>query len=306
MKTQTTLQGKSDITTKNWILRNAPLSIRPYILLARLDRPIGIWLLLLPGLWSIWLAAERFEPKALWISLLFLIGAITMRAAGCVINDIWDRDLDKQVERTRIRPLASGQVIIRHAVIYLLGLLIIGLAILLQMNTLTIILGICALPLIIAYPLMKRITWWPQAFLGLTFNAGALMGWAAMEGSVGLSALLLYIGGIFWTLGYDTIYAHQDIEDDIMAGIKSTARKFGNFSKYWVVGFYTLATLCIATAAALVNIWGCVLLLPMALHFYWQISEWKLADAASSLCIFKSNRDCGLLILVVIVLLSLI
>ena len=215
--------------------------MQPYALLMRLDRPIGWWLLLLPGWWAIVLASGgvmNMNIKSWALMAAFLIGAVVMRGAGCVVNDIWDRDLDKMVERTRERPLASGAVSVKQAAAFLSLLLMIGAAILLSMNMLTIMLGLLSLPLIALYPAMKRITYWPQLFLGLTFNFGALMGWAAVTGELSAAPLFLYLGGIFWTIGYDTIYAHQDKEDDALAGIKSTALKFGNRSKLWVSGFY--------------------------------------------------------------------
>jgi len=182
-------------------------SIIPYIKLIRFDKPVGILLLLFPALWAIWLAGEK---NNFVISIFFIIGAIAMRGAGCAINDIIDRDFDKQVERTKTRPLASGEINIFQAIIFIIALLFISLIIALQMNNLVLVLAASSLVLVVAYPFMKRITWFPQAFLGLTFNWGVLMGWAAVTGSLNFATLTLYIGSIFWTLGYDTIYAHQD------------------------------------------------------------------------------------------------
>ena len=202
------------------------------------------------------LASGGFFGMSLYAWLVFIlfgIGAIVMRAAGCVINDLWDRDLDKKVERTKERPLAAGTVNAKQAMSFLAGLLTAGLLILLSMNRLTVILGIMTIPLIIAYPLMKRLTWWPQAFLGITFNFGALMGYSAISGSIGISSLLLYLGGICWTLGYDTVYAHQDKEDDALAGIKSTALLFGSESGKWVKRFYELTTLLLVFAVLLTS-----------------------------------------------------
>ena len=219
-----------------------------------------------------------------------------------MVNDLWDRDLDKMVERTKNRPLASGAVSIRKGVVFLATLLLIGLAILLQFNVTTIILGVITIPLIMSYPLMKRITWWPQAFLGLTFNFGALMGYSAITGEVSASALLLYLGGIFWTLGYDTIYAHQDKEDDIMAGIKSTALKFGENSKTWVGGFYALSIASILGAHITTGntYTTSILVLIPTLHFAWQLRAWNPNNQSSSLSIFKSNQIAGLLILLML------
>ncbi|HQX26334.1 MAG TPA: 4-hydroxybenzoate octaprenyltransferase [Alphaproteobacteria bacterium] len=284
----------TDIKREGWIEKILPPVLRPYAALARLDRPIGIWLLLLPGWWAILLASNkptRMDGEVWEFLVLFGIGAVVMRAAGCVVNDLWDRDLDRKVARTSLRPLASGEVTVRQAAVFLALLLCIGLVILLQFNALTIFLGVLSLPLIAIYPLMKRFTWWPQLFLGFTFNFGALMGWSAVTGSVDLPALLLYSGGIFWTLGYDTIYAHQDKEDDALAGIKSTALLFGEKSRGYVAAFFCIA--CILLFAACQSLF----LIPAALHLAWQLYAWKPDDAESSLRIFKSNRDFGILVL---------
>jgi 4-hydroxybenzoate polyprenyltransferase len=293
--------SKSDIVPGSRLLLVLPPLLRPYAVLARLDRPIGIWLLLLPGWWAVMLASGGvFHMNVVdWeIFWLFALGALVMRAAGCVVNDLWDSKLDRQVERTKIRPLASGAVSVKQAGIFLGILLFLGLLILLQMNFITILLGFLSLPLIVLYPLMKRWTWWPQAFLGLTFNFGALMGWSAVTGVVELPALLLYVGGIFWTLGYDTIYAHQDKEDDLLAGVRSTALKFGVKSREYVAMFYALAMLFFLGAgwSATHSIFTVLFLLPAAWHFYHQIKTWNMADPASALLEFKSNRNAGLLI----------
>lgn len=289
--------SKSDIRDNSVIMRMIPARFKAYALLARADRPIGVWLLALPGLWAIWLSADGFSVKALWLSVLFLVGAVVMRSAGCVINDIWDRDLDRKVERTQGRPLAAKDLSVRQAAGFLAILLSIGLLILAQMNHVTVVLGFLSLPLIIAYPLMKRVTFWPQAFLGLTFNFGVLMGWAAMTETLEASTFLLYLGGICWTLAYDTIYAHQDIEDDMMAGVKSTALKFGDSSKKWVSGFYVAAFVFILLAFAMQSVWAVIALLPVAWHMTHQILHWNPDDAYSALMTFKSNRNCGYLIL---------
>ncbi len=279
--------------------------MRPYAYLMRLDRPIGIWLLLLPGFWSIALASggiSNFGSHEYRIIALFILGAVIMRGAGCVVNDLWDRNLDKMVERTKNRPLASGSVSTRKGIVFLATLLLIGFIILLQFNITTIILGVITIPLIMSYPLMKRFTWWPQAFLGLTFNFGALMGYSAITGGVSTPALLLYLGGIFWTLGYDTIYAHQDKEDDIMAGIKSTALKFGENSKIWVGGFYALSITSILGAYIITGntYTTSILVLIPALHFAWQLRAWNPNNQSNSLSIFKSNQITGLLILLML------
>ena len=285
-----------------WIETYLPESLRPYAYLIRIDRPIGIWLLLLPGLWGILLAGDgliHMTARDYYYIILFSIGAVIMRGAGCVINDLWDRDLDKMVERTKNRPLANGTLSPMNAIAFLIILLFMGLTILLQFNATTRILGCMTLPLIAIYPLMKRITWWPQVFLGLTFNFGALMGWSAVAGEVEIPALLLYGGGIFWTLGYDTIYAHQDKEDDALARIKSTALKFGRHSKIWVSIFYTASILLIFTATVIENTISSELLVFMlpALHLTWQIRRWEITEPESALSVFKSNLIYGLLIL---------
>lgn len=279
-----------------------PLKARPYLYLLRLDRPVGIWLLLLPSLWSIALSTggiANFTLDTIRILVLFSIGAIVMRGAGCVINDLWDRDLDKLVERTKNRPLASGVITPKQGYAFLATLLLIGFIILLQFNYTTILLGFVTIPLIATYPLMKRITWWPQAFLGLTFNFGALMGWSAVSGTISITAIALYIGGIFWTIAYDTIYAHQDKEDDAMAGIKSTARLFGKNSKIWISLFLVITLFCFGYALLIAKSFSLALLLMIlpALHAAWQIKSWNPNDNQSSLSIFKSNIGFAFLIL---------
>jgi 4-hydroxybenzoate polyprenyltransferase len=282
------------------LVERLPAAARPYALLMRLDRPIGWWLLLLPGWWAIALAAGGITGFTGWdyyLLFLFWLGAVVMRGAGCVINDLWDRDLDAKVERTKQRPLASGAVKIWQAAAFLFCLLFLGLIILLQTSALTIWTGVAAMAFVVAYPYMKRITWWPQAFLGLTFNFGVPMGWAAVTGSFSGPMLLLYIGAFFWTLGYDTIYAHQDKADDQRVGIKSTALLFGERSKKWVGGFYAVSWTLIALAAFWhgAGVLGLGLLLLPGLHLLLQVLLWKPDDPASSLRWFKSNRDCGLL-----------
>jgi 4-hydroxybenzoate polyprenyltransferase len=293
----------TDIKRLTRLERILPAHMRPYLYLLRLDRPVGIWLLLLPSLWGISLASgglANFNIQTLYVIALFIIGAITMRGAGCVINDLWDRDLDKLVERTKNRPLASGALSVKQGILFLATLLLIGFVILLQFNTTTIILGIITLPLITTYPLMKRITWWPQLFLGLTFNFGALMGWSAITGHIDTPAILMYIGGLFWTIAYDTIYAHQDKEDDAMAGIKSTARLFSTNSKKWVSGFF-IAALILFTATLMTNgITPYIALIGLpAAHATLQMRNWDTNDNESSLKTFKSNVIFGLCVLIV-------
>lgn len=285
------------------LVSRLPRAAQPYALLMRLDRPIGWWLLLLPGWWAIMLGGGGVRGQdwyGWYLMVLFFIGAIVMRGAGCIVNDLWDRDLDAQVERTRLRPLASGVVKPWQAVVFLSFLLFFGLLLLVQMPATTIWLGILSLIFIVAYPYMKRITWWPQAFLGITFNFGVLMGWAAVNGgALEFSTLLMYVAAFFWTLGYDTIYAHQDKVDDQMVGIKSTALLFGERSKKWVGMFYVAAWSLLALSAFVsgASVLSLGLLVLPGLHLLLQVLLWKPDDPNSSLRWFKSNRDCGLLIL---------
>ncbi|MCB1563453.1 MAG: 4-hydroxybenzoate octaprenyltransferase [Alphaproteobacteria bacterium] len=292
----------TDIKTNNRLIASLPESWRAYAYLARLDRPVGVWLLLLPGWCAIALASGGFWGMGAhgWgVFALFGAGALIMRSAGCVINDLWDRDLDQKVERTRARPLAAGDLSFREGLVFLLALLMAGFIILMQMNAVTIALGFASLPLIVLYPLMKRWTWWPQAFLGLVFNFSALMGWSAVTASLAAPAIFLYIGCFFWTLGYDTIYAHQDKEDDALAGIRSTALKFGSRSKIWVSGFYGTAWLCIVLSGLTSSAGGAFYLglVAAAGHLIWQLRRWNIDDQTGTLRIFKSNRDFGLFIL---------
>ena len=287
----------TDIEKGGWI-EQMPSAVRPYLYLSRLDRPVGVWLLLLPGVWSIGLSSGLSGVAAI---CLFVVGATVMRAAGCVINDMWDRDLDAQVERTRARPLASGVLGLKQAALFLFALLLCGLIVLLQFNWLTIMLGFCSLPLVIAYPFMKRITYWPQLFLGFTFNFGALMGWSAMSGALSYSAVLLYFGGILWTIGYDTIYAHQDKEDDVLIGVRSTALKFGEKSRVFVGGLYAGCALSFASALYLYSLSVVLFFISLAVMIFalfWQMMRWDMDDQQSSLKAFKSNRDFGLILVV--------
>jgi len=283
------------------IIRKLPQAIQPYALLARWDRPIGTWLLLLPCWWSLCLAVPVPSPS---LMLLFALGALVMRGAGCTINDILDRDLDAQVERTRDRPLPSGAVSLWQAWLFLILQLLIGLVVLLTLPPLAIGLGVGSLLLVGSYPLMKRVTWWPQLVLGLTFNWGALMGWAAATGRLEPAAFWLYAAAIAWTIFYDTIYAHQDKQDDALIGVKSTARLFGSRSRPILAGFAILALLgfvLVGWAAALG--WGYYMgLVVAALHLTWQLLTWRMDDPADCLQKFRSNRNFGLIILVAILL----
>ena len=286
--------------TGNWVDTRAPIWSRPYLRLARLDRPIGSWLLLLPCWWSAALASAlaRDVSRLPMIIVLFLVGAFVMRGAGCTWNDITDRDLDAKVERTQSRPIPAGQVGVPQAILFLAAQALIGLAVLLQFNRFAIATGIASLAIVAVYPFMKRITWWPQVVLGLAFSWGALMGSAVILGEIGAPAIFLYAGSIAWVIGYDTIYAHQDAEDDALIGVKSTARLFGAQTHRALVVFYSLAVILIGVALALsaTGVWGWIGLAAFAVHLGWQIARLKIDDPALCLRVFKSNRDAGLIL----------
>ncbi len=287
--------------TGNWVDTRAPSWSRPYLRLSRFDRPIGSWLLLMPCWWSAALAAgvSRDIGKLPVAVVLFFIGAFVMRGAGCTWNDITDRDLDAMVERTRSRPIPAGQVSVPQAFAFLVLQALIGLLVLLQFNRFAIMTGIASLIIVAVYPFMKRITWWPQVVLGLAFSWGALMGFSVILGRIDLTALALYAGSIAWVIGYDTIYAHQDAEDDALIGIKSTARLFGARTHRALVLFYALAVTLIGAALLLAGVrWPAWLgLAAFAAHLVWQIRRLDISDPALCLRIFKSNRDAGLLLL---------
>jgi len=288
-----------DAVRGHWADRALPATWRPYARLARLERPIGWWLLLLPCWWSSAMAsaAAHLAPN-LWHLVLFLVGAVVMRGAGCTYNDIVDRDLDAQVERTRTRPIPAGQVSVRQAKIFLAAQALVGLLVLVQFNAFTIVLGVASLAIVAIYPFLKRVTDWPQLGLGLAFSWGALIGWSAIFGSLALPPLLLYVGAILWTIAYDTIYAHQDKEDDALIGVRSTARLFGDRTVEAVRGFYA-AAMVLFTAAfifAHVGILAFVGLLAGAIHLVWQTRRLDIADPDNCLMLFRSNRDFGLIL----------
>jgi 4-hydroxybenzoate polyprenyltransferase len=288
-----------DAGPDNWVDRFAPTRLRPWLKLGRLDRPAGAWLLLLPGWQGIALAdAMARRPPSLDLMLLFLVGAFVMRAAGCAFNDIVDKDFDRQVARTAARPIAAGQISRKGALGFVVGCCLVGLVILTRMNLFSIGLGAASLVLVAIYPFMKRITWWPQAWLGLTFNWGALLGFAAVEGRLGPPCLLLYLGGVFWTLGYDTIYALQDIEDDALVGVKSSARRLGGRVRVGVTIFYGLAA-ALALASVLTAGLGALSLIAVGLyagHLFWQAGRVRAEDGALALRLFKSNRWAGFIL----------
>ncbi len=286
--------------TGNWVDTRAPSWSRPYLRLSRLDRPIGSWLLLMPCWWSAALAAGiSGHVRSLPLTVaLFFIGAFVMRGAGCTWNDITDRDLDARVERTRSRPIPAGQVSVAQAFAFLVAQALVGLAVLLQFNPFAIFTGIASLLIVAIYPFMKRITWWPQVVLGLAFSWGALMGFAAEFAHIGAVALILYAGSIAWVIGYDTIYAHQDAEDDALIGIKSTALLFGERTKPALAVFYGLAVVLIGLALWLAAAhWPAWIgLAAFAAHLAWQIGRLEIGNSPLCLRLFKSNRDAGLLL----------
>ena len=292
--------GRVADSTGNWVDRAAPTWSRPYLRLARLDRPIGSWLLLIPCWWSAGLAAiaARDPLPSPWHLLLFFVGAFAMRGAGCTWNDIVDRDLDGRVERTRSRPIPSGQVSTAQAAAFLAAQAVVGLVVLLQFNRFAIGVGIASLGIVVVYPFMKRITYWPQIVLGLAFSWGALMGWAAAFGRLDAPALVLYAGAISWVIGYDTIYAHQDREDDALIGIKSTALLFGPRTKPMLALFYGLAVGLIGLSGLLADA-GAAFALGLAAfagHLAWQIARLDIDDPDRCLRLFKANRDAGLML----------
>jgi 4-hydroxybenzoate polyprenyltransferase len=291
--------GRVADATGNWVDSLAPSYTRPYLRLARLDRPIGSWLLLMPCWWSVGLAGmhnDRFP--SLWHIVLFFIGAFAMRGAGCTWNDLVDRDLDGRVERTRSRPIPSGQVTVAQATMFMVAQALIGFLVLIQFNRFTVATGIASLLVVVIYPFMKRITYWPQIFLGLAFSWGALMGWPAAFGRLDWPAIVLYAGSILWVIGYDTIYAHQDRDDDLLIGIKSTALLFGERTPPMLATFYAGAIVLIAAAGFMAGggIIFTIGIVAFAAHLAWQVSRLDIGDPAHCLVLFKSNRDAGLIL----------
>jgi 4-hydroxybenzoate polyprenyltransferase len=291
--------GRVADATGNWVDSLAPSFARPYLRLARLDRPIGSWLLLMPCWWSVGLAGmhnDRFPN--LWHIVLFFVGAFAMRGAGCTWNDLVDRDLDGRVERTRSRPIPSGQVTVMQATMFMVAQALIGFLVLIQFNRFTVATGIASLLVVVIYPFMKRITYWPQIFLGLAFSWGALMGWPAAFGRLDWPAIVLYIGSILWVIGYDTIYAHQDRDDDLLIGIKSTALLFGERTPTMLATFYAGAIVFIAAAGFMAGggIIFTIGIVAFSAHLAWQVSRLDIDDPAHCLVLFKSNRNAGLIL----------
>src|SRR5215813_11221211 len=291
--------GRVADATGNWVDNLAPSFSRPYLRLARLDRPIGSWLLLMPCWWSVGLAGmhnDRFP--SLWHIVLFFIGAFAMRGAGCTWNDLVDRDLDGRVERTRSRPIPSGQVTVAQATMFMVAQALVGFLVVIQFNRFTVATGIASLLVVVIYPFMKRITYWPQIFLGLAFSWGALMGWPAAFGRLDWPAIVLYAGSILWVIGYDTIYAHQDREDDLLIGIKSTALLFGERTAPMLATFYAVAVVVIG-ASGLIAGGGFAFalgLIAFAGHLAWQVTRLDICDPDMCLAVFKSDRDAGLML----------
>ncbi len=296
----------ADAVTGNWVDRRAPAWTRPYLRLSRADRPIGTWLLYLPCVWGVLLAmfhTGHARPFDAWIILGCGIGAFLMRGAGCTWNDITDRDIDGSVARTASRPIPSGQVTARQALVWAVVQSLVAFCILLTFPVQAILLGIVALVPVAIYPFAKRFTWWPQIFLGIAFNWGALLAWTAHTGALGWPAVFLYLAGMAWTLFYDTIYAHQDKEDDALIGVKSTARLFAENTPKYLNGFLVLAVALMGIAILLAAPRGEILSLVLALggpwamgwHMMWQLRRLKLDDHDRLLSLFRSNRDAGLL-----------
>ncbi len=300
----------ADAVAGHWTLRVLPAGLRPYASLARWDRPIGWWLLMWPCWWSAALAAiaAGHPLPNLWHLALFMIGAIAMRGAGCTYNDIVDRDIDANVARTKMRPIPSGAISVRNAKIFMVAQSLVGLIVLLQFNPFAILVGLCSLLVVAIYPFMKRITSWPQAVLGLAFSWGALMGWAGAFGSLAAPAFLLYVGGIAWTIAYDTIYAHQDREDDAIIGVKSTARLFAHNTKFWISVFFAAALgLFLAAGLTAGAGWPFVLFIAApAGHAVWQVARLKIGDSARCLALFRSNTQFGWLMMAALVAVALL
>jgi len=288
------MASHTDIVADGWVAR-LPRVWRPYALLARLDRPIGAWLLFLPGLWGI-LLGRPSVVEAVRLVVLFGVGAVVMRSAGCVVNDFWDRDIDRKVARTADRPLASGALRPRQALVFLAALLLVGLAILLQLNELCWVLGTASLVLVGLYPLAKRVTWWPQLMMGFTFGFGAPLGYAAAAGRIDAALAALYGAAILWDLGFDTIYAHQDREDDALVGIGSTARLFGERTAPFLACCYVGAVVLLGLAGWLAGLaaWFFPALLVPAALLLRQVVVLDIDDPALCLLLFRANREVGL------------
>ncbi|MBU0725799.1 MAG: 4-hydroxybenzoate octaprenyltransferase [Alphaproteobacteria bacterium] len=298
---ENTRDSRIDIPAESWVDRWMPSWSQPYLRLGRFDRPIGTWLLLIPCWWGQALATDGWPDLLLMV--LFVMGSLAMRAAGCTVNDLADRDIDRKVARTRTRPLASGALSVKQALLFLAAMCAIGLAVLLTLNPYSWALGAGVVGLIVLYPFMKRITYWPQFVLGVTFNWGILIGYAAIAGQLHLPALMLYAASIAWTLGYDTIYAHQDREDDLKVGVKSSALALGRHTRTALFGFYALTLLGIAASGWMAGLaWPFWAVLAVgAIQLCWQARRIDIDNPADCLATFKSNRDFGLIVLAALV-----
>jgi 4-hydroxybenzoate polyprenyltransferase len=292
----------ADAVKGNWVDAYAPIWARPYLRLSRADRPVGTWLLLLPCWWGLALAAMQtggFRPFDIWIASGCAIGAFLMRGAGCTWNDIVDRDFDAAVARTKTRPIPSGQVTVKQAMIWLCLQAGLAFCVLVSFNELALLMGLAALIPVVIYPFAKRFTWWPQAFLGVAFNWGVLVAWVAQSGAFHISMFFLYASGIAWTLFYDTIYAHQDAEDDALIGVKSTARLFGDATYHWLFAFASIAAICLHLAvwfaAPSGGQWVAIGAVGVLIsHLMWQIHKLDIKNADMCLRLFRSNKTVGL------------
>jgi len=297
---QSTIAVTADAVKDSWVYRKAPNSWRPYLKLARMDRPVGTWLLLWPCWWSILLASDSLTLSTLYDMALLAVGAVVMRGAGCTFNDLIDKDIDNKVERTRSRPIPAGEVSFFKAAVFLVVQSYIGFAVLLQFNMFTVALGFGSLALVAVYPFMKRVTFWPQAWLGLTLNWGALLGWAAVEGSLSLPAYVLYAGCWFWTLGFDTIYAHQDREDDAIVGVKSSALALGDKTIPALGLFYGCFIIALTALVMLANVgvFYYISLAFVAIHLIKQIKDVDINDPDVCLRVFRSNITFGWILMI--------
>lgn len=292
----------SDIHHDDWVAKYLPVSWGPYARLARLDRPVGTWLTLLPCIAALIQAAEGIPDG--WRLFIFSLGALLMRSAGSTVNDIWDRDFDKHVERTRFRPLTSGQVSLKQAIVFLIAQFTLSALLLFFINPFSRWLAFALVPLVIIYPLCKRFTYWPQAVLGAAFNWGMLMAWSDTTNTLPLGAVLMWLGALTWQIGYDTLYAYTDIRDDERLGLRSTARRFGNQGIYWLSGFYAVTVLLWIIAGGLLNMaWAYYLAIALiAAHLFWQLNVFDLARPEKSHSLFKANIYTGLLLIIAAIL----
>ena len=296
----------SDISLDDWVSRWLPPSWQPYARLCRLDRPVGTWLTLLPCLAALVMAADGWPT--LWRLIIFSLGALLMRGVGCTINDIWDRDLDSQVERTRFRPLTSGQITLKQALYFLLGQLLVCALLMFAINAYSRWLAVALLPIVAIYPLCKRFTHWPQVVLGIGFNWGMLMAWSDTQNHVPLAAVLFWLGAVCWQVGYDSLYAYADMRDDIKMGMKSTAILFAEKGKQWIGGFYLATWVLWAASGLLLSLnWAYYLVLALiGVHFAWQIATFNLHQPDRNFRLFRANMAAGVMLIAACLLGTLI